>query len=69
MQGSGRWRDQNSSPGVVAKGLSKEEEKEKDDLSQGDIMSGSFEPAHRESSLPETEVVEKYLDDFRCFFV
>ena len=58
----GRWRDQHPNPGVVTQGLSEEEEK--DNLSQGDTMPGSFEPARRDPSVPWTEVVGKNLDDF-----
>jgi len=42
-------------PVVVTQGL-EEEEEEKDDLSQGDTMPGSFEPARREPSVPWTEL-------------
>jgi len=58
----GRWRDQHPNRGVVTQGLSEEEEK--DNISQGDTMPGSFEPARRDPSVPWTEVVGKNLDDF-----
>ena len=57
-QGSGRWRDQDPDPAVVIQELSEEEE-EKDNLSQGDTMPGSFERTCRELSVPWTEVVGK----------
>ena len=60
------------SPGVVVqvpskKGTEKEEKEEEgegEDVGQDDIMPGSFEPAHREPSLPWTEVVGKNINDF-----
>jgi len=45
----------------------KKEKEEEEDTGQDDIMPGSFEPAHREPSLPWTEVVSKNLDDFLTF--
>ena len=61
--------EKDPSPGVVAQVLSKEgaEKEEEEDTGQDDIMPGSFEPAHREPSLPWTEVVRKNLDDFLTF--
>ena len=66
--------EKDPSSGVVAQVPSKEEAKEEakeeeaakeeEDLGSDDIMPGSFEPAHREPSLPWTEVVGKNLDDF-----
>ena len=47
-QSSGGWGDQDSSPGVTPAPLKEE---------QGDTMPGSFEPVHREPSLPWTGVV------------
>jgi len=77
-QSSGGWDDvtqvleeKDPSPGVVAQVPEEEEEKEEkeekeeeEDTGQDDIMPGSFEPAHREPSLPWTEVVSKNLGDF-----
>ena len=56
----------NPSSGVIAQASSKEEAKkeEEEDTGPDDIMPGSFEPAHREPSLPWTEVVSKNLHDF-----
>jgi len=48
------------SPGVVAQVSSKEEE---EDLGQDNILPGFCEPAHRELSLPWTEVVGENLND------
>jgi len=62
MQSGGRWHDQDRNSRVVTQVPSKEEEEE--DLGQGDTTSGSFGPAHRGSSLPETEVITKTIDDF-----
>ena len=62
MQSGGRWHDQDRNSRVVTQVPSKEEEEE--DLGQGDTTSGSFGPAHRGSSLPETEVITKNIDDF-----
>jgi len=64
--------EKDPSPGVVAQvpskeGAEKEEKEEEEDTGQDDIMPGSFEPAHREPSLPWTEVVSKNLDDFLTF--
>ena len=59
----GRCRDQDPSLGVVTQGLPEEEE-EKDYLSQGDTMPGSFQLSCREPLLPWTEVVGKDLDDY-----
>jgi len=58
--------EKDPSPGVVAQVPSKEEaeKEEEEDIGQDDIMPGSFELAHREPSLPWTEVVSKNLDDF-----
>jgi len=39
--------------------LKEEGEEEKGDLGRGDTMPGSFEPYHRELSLPYTKVVGK----------
>jgi len=82
-QSSGGWDDvvdqnppvtqvleeKDPSPGVVAQvpEKEKEEKEEAEDTGQDDIMPGSFEPAHREPSLPWTEVVSKNLDDFLTF--
>jgi len=60
----GIWRNQDPNPGVVIQGLSGEEEEEKDNLSQGDTIPGSFEPARRDPSVPWTDIVGKNLDDF-----
>ena len=49
-QSSSRWNNQDPSPRVVTQALSKERG-EKDDLGRGDVMSGSFEHAHRGVSL------------------
>jgi len=53
---------------VPSKEAEEEEEEEEDnhdhDLSQADIMPGSFEPAQRETSLPWTEVVGKKYRHF-----
>jgi len=38
--------------------------KNEEDLGQDDIIPGFFEPAHREPSLPWTEVVGKNINDF-----
>ena len=51
---------QDPSPGVVAQVLSKEEEK---GVGKDDIMLGSWELAHRESSLPWTKIAGKNLND------
>ena len=55
---------QDLSPGVVAQVPSKKGAEKEEDFGQDDIMPGSFEPGHREPSLPWTEVVGKNLDDF-----
>ena len=59
-QSSGWWDDVDLSPGVVAQVSSKEEE---EDLGQDNILPGFCEPAHRELSLPWTEVVGENLND------
>ena len=51
---------QDSSPGVVAHMLSKEEE---EGFSQDDIMLGPCKPAHQEPSLPWTKIAGKNLND------
>jgi len=69
-QSSGVWDDVvdlNSSVTQLLEEKEKEEEEEEEDTGQDDIMPGSFEPAHREPSLPWTEVVSKNLDDFLTF--
>jgi len=62
-QSSGGWDDVVDQNLPVTQVLEKEKEEE-EDTGQDDIMSGSFEPAHREPSLPWTEVVSKNLDNF-----
>ena len=65
-QSSGGWDDVVDQNPPVTQVLEKEKEEE-EDTGQDDIMPGSFEPAHREPSLPWTEVVSKNLDDFLTF--
>ena len=65
-QSSGGWDDVVDQNLPVTQVLEKEKEEE-EDTGQDDIMPGSFEPAHREPSLPWTEVVSKNLDDFLTF--
>jgi len=50
-------------PHVITRALSKEKEKD-DNLGQGGIVPYSLKPAHQEPSLPGTEVVGKYVNDF-----
>jgi len=57
MQSSCGWHDQDSSPGATPA-------KEEMEVEEGETMPGSFEPVHREPSLPWTEVVGKNSDDF-----
>jgi len=69
-QSSGGWDDvvdPNSPVTQLLEEKEKEEKEEEEDTGQDDIMPGSFEPAHREPSLPCTEVVSKNLDDFLTF--
>ena len=61
-QSSGGWDDVVDQNPPVTQVL--EEKEEEEDTGQDDIMPGSFEPAHREPSLPWTEVVSKNLGDF-----
>ena len=69
-QSSGGWDDvvdPNSPVTQLFEEKEEEEQEEQEDTGQDDIMSGSFEPAHREPSLSWTEVVSKNLDDFLTF--
>jgi len=68
-QSSGGWDDviDPNSPVIQLLEEKEKEKEEKEDTGQDDIMPGSFEPAHREPSLPWTEVVSKNLDDFLTF--
>ena len=69
-QSSGGWNDQDHSPCIVTQAPLKEEGKEeKGDLGRGDTMPGSFEPSHRELSLPYTKVVGKSKTIFWRFFM
>ena len=63
-QSSGGWDDQDSSPGVASAPSKEEVVVEEVEVEESEMMPGSFEPAHREPSLPWTEVVGKNLDDF-----
>jgi len=53
MQSSGKWDEGQRQ----RQRQEKEQEQEQDDLGQGDVMPGSFEPVHREPSLLWKEVV------------
>jgi len=59
-QSSGGWHDQESSPGVTS--VPSKEKEEVEEVEEGETMPGSFEPVHRESSLPWKEVAERFFD-------
>ena len=61
-QSSGGWDDIVDPNPPVTQVL--EEKEDEENVGQDDIVPGSFEPAHREPSLPWTEVVGKNLHDF-----
>jgi len=61
-QSSGKWHEEQGQGQRQME--EQEQEQEQDDLGQGDVMPGSFEPGHEQPSL----ACKKNLDDFLTLF-
>jgi len=60
-QSGGKWHEEQGQ----GQRQEKEQEQEQDDLGQGDVMPGSFEPGHQEPSLAWKKNLHDFLTLFR----
>jgi len=61
MQSSGKWHEEQGQ----GHRQEKEQEQEHDDLGQGDVMPGPFEPGHQQPSLAWNKSLDCFLTLFR----